>query len=120
MSFWGEIFFLSKVPEFLHVLSNFSSKTFPFNLFGWFALCLWEKRGQNIEVCDDECNEAKQEEIIIYIFAIALSYVDVTQQQQEDKYTRAIGFFGALIWILNFPTAFFYFFFALFNVFLLT
>ena len=39
------------------------------SLNGWFALCIWGKRGQNIEACDDERNEAEREEIISYIFA---------------------------------------------------
>ena len=63
--FFGWIFFPSKVPEFLHVLSNLLVKHSPVIFFGWFTLCFWEKRGQNIEASDDERNEAEQEQIII-------------------------------------------------------
>ena len=41
MTFSGEIFLSSKVPEFLHVVFNVTEKHSPVIFFGWFALCFF-------------------------------------------------------------------------------
>ena len=66
-------------------------------------------------MCNNEHNEAEQEEIVIYIFALIVSHADVAQVINAKLSTYApTDVFRASVRILNLPTFFFAFFFLLF------
>ena len=91
MTFSGESFFSSKVPELLHVLLNLGVKHSPVLFFG--PLCTLFLKKTRTKYCGvhNECNKAKQEKTIFFKFSAPLLIrVDVGQVIKARVY---LGYF---------------------------
>ena len=83
MTFSGEFFSFKSalIFAFRCMLFNLVVKHFPV-FFGWFALCFWEKQGQNIEACTVNATRYNRRKIF-YVFLLLLFFFKKKDQVKK-------------------------------------